>query len=183
MRGALRVLFDKKASLFWLAFLSCGGLLERTISVARAVPASPVLAWRSGAHGRSRFAMLRLNTGDGDDANDVFGRAAAGEIVHRGCDALGDGAVSFGLRESLNKLVTDIARIYIGEDEHVRLSCDGGARRFRRSDGIDDGGVELHLAVEEYLRCELVGDFAGVDDLARIVVSRRPFRRMRQQRT
>ncbi len=23
MRGALRVLFDKKASLFWLAFLSC----------------------------------------------------------------------------------------------------------------------------------------------------------------
>ena len=28
------------------------------------------------------FSSLRLNTGDGDDANDVFGRAAAGEIVH-----------------------------------------------------------------------------------------------------
>ena len=41
---------------------------------------------------------LRLHAGDGNYANDVIGRAAAGKIVYGRGDALRDGTVSLSLR-------------------------------------------------------------------------------------
>ena len=72
---------------------------------------------------------MSLNGSDGDDGNDVFGRAAAGQIIHRRIESLRDGAEGIGACKPLDQLVTDIGGIEVGEDEDVRAASDAGIRR------------------------------------------------------
>ena len=73
-------------------------------------------------------SSLGLNAGDADDADDVLGRAAAGQVVHRGGQALRNGTVRLCLGQALYQLVTDVASVQIGEDENVRFAGDRGVR-------------------------------------------------------
>lgn len=72
--------------------------------------------------GGVRLERLGLNAGDGDDADDVFSGAAAGEVVYGSGNALEDRSVGLGLAEALHELVADVRSVEIGEDQDVRLA-------------------------------------------------------------
>ena len=65
---------------------------------------------------------LSLNAGDGDNANYIFCRAATGKIVNWCSNTLKDRTVCFSLRKTLNKLVSYVSGIEVGEDEGICLA-------------------------------------------------------------
>ena len=119
--------------------------------------------------GEKLLCHLCLDSGDCDDAHDILCGAAAGQIVHRLCDALEDRAIGLGASEALDKLVADVAGLEIREDEDIGMSCNLGARCLELSHGRDEGSVELQVAVEGKLGVLLLGKLRCLLDLRRDV--------------
>src|SRR5215210_1645636 len=67
---------------------------------------------------------LRLHGRDGDGVHDVFGLAAAREVVGGAVEPLKYGADGGRAREPFGELVRDVARLQVREDEHVRAARD-----------------------------------------------------------
>ena len=60
---------------------------------------------------------------------------------------LHDGADCHATAETLCELVADVARVEVGEHEHIGVTCDGAVGGFLFPDAFDDSGVELELSV------------------------------------
>src|SRR5215469_1499383 len=68
---------------------------------------------------RRLFGGNRLDRGDGDDMDDVVGRAPAGEIVRRPSKTLENRSERDSAGETFDKFVRDVAGIKIREDKDV----------------------------------------------------------------
>src|SRR4029079_834877 len=80
----------------------------------------------------------RLEGRDGDRVDDVFGLAAAREVVGRTGEPLEDRADRGGAREPLGELVGDVARVEVWEDEDVGPAGRGRACGLARGDRGDE---------------------------------------------
>ena len=121
-------------------------------------------------------SLLRLDARDGHDAVDVVGGATTRKVVHGSGYSLRHRTVRLRLREALHQLVADVARIEVGEHEHVGLAGNRRARRLRRTHLGDDRGVELQFAVERELGSELLRDARRFYHLGSVVVLGRTVR-------
>src|SRR5688500_261483 len=79
----------------------------------------------------ARLTCLRLDRGDRDGVDDVFGLAAAGEVVAGAVEALEDRADRGAAGEAFGKFVSDVAGVQVGENKDVRAAGDAGAWSFR----------------------------------------------------
>ena len=125
---------------------------------------------------------LGLNGGDGDHADDVGGRAAARQVVHRGGDALQHGSDCLGAAQTLGDLVADVAGVEVGEDKHVGLASDRGVLCLGGRDAGNHRGVELQLAVDLQVGGKLAGLGGCLGDERGVVVDGAALARERQHR-
>src|ERR1044072_5134819 len=102
---------------------------------------------RCGLLTSSSLPRLRLHGSDGDGVNDVFGLAAAREVVGRAVESLKDWADGRRAGEPLGQFISDVAGLQVWEDEDVGAARDRGAGRFRLTDLGDERGGGLSLAV------------------------------------
>ena len=68
--------------------------------------------------------LLGLYCRDADNSGELVYAASSGQVVNRCCEALKE-AVSFGLADSLDELITDVSGLKVREDEDVSLTCNG----------------------------------------------------------
>ena len=108
--------------------------------------------------------LCSLSKGDGAGYDDILNGAASGKVADRFGEPLKNRAVRFCARQALNKLIADVARLEIGEDQGVRLSGDLGVRRFGCGDGRDDRSVELQFAFNRQGRVLLANDLRRFGD-------------------
>ena len=96
----------------------------------------------------SLLSRLRLDGGDGDGVDDVFGFAAAREVVAGFVEALQDGADGGAAGQSLGQFVGDVAGLQIGKDQHVGAAGDTLSRALSICRPRQQRGVGLQLAVD-----------------------------------
>ena len=115
-----------------------------------------------------------LAHGDGGDADDVVGLAAAREVVDGARQALEDRAEGGRAGEAFDEFVGDVARLEVGEDEDVGGAAEGAVLRLLRGDGRHEGGVGLEFAVELQAGLgrggALLGDARGLGHLVHQLV-------------
>ena len=92
---------------------------------------------------------------DADHADNIFGTAAAGQIIDRLGESLKNRAVGHGVGEPFGQFVADVAGLQIRENQHVGVAMDGATRVFAGRDVRHNGGVSLHFAVHHCIQTEL----------------------------
>src|SRR5437762_3979743 len=70
------------------------------------------------------FAGLGLDRGNRDGVDDIFGLAAAGEIVCRPIEPLQNRADRSCASEPLSQFVSNVSRLKIGKDQNIRATAD-----------------------------------------------------------
>ena len=100
--------------------------------------------------------ILRLNSGNGHDRNDIFNAAAAGQVVDRITEALADRADCLGARQTLHKLVADVARLKIREYQNVGFARNRAAGRLELADLFNGLMMMINLAAILILSKEAV---------------------------
>ena len=90
--------------------------------------------------------------------------------------------LNVGATQSLGDLVSDVAGVEVGEDEHVRMASNGRARRFGRADRGNPCGVELQLAVDGKIGGLGLHERCRAANLVDPRMLGRPFRREAQHR-
>ena len=73
----------------------------------------------------SPSGVRTLYRGDRNNTDDILCEAASRQIVYGSSDTLHNGAVSFCLSKTLNKLVADVSCVKVGEYEYVRFAGNG----------------------------------------------------------
>src|SRR4051794_36905352 len=96
----------------------------------------------------SGLTSLGLNGRDRDGIDDVIRRAATRKIVAGAIEALKDRSDRRTARKAFSKFVGDIARIEIGEDEHVCAARDWRARGLGVCHTLDQGRISLQFSVD-----------------------------------
>ena len=89
-----------------------------------------------------------LDRGQRDQVVGVVDGAAARQVVGRAGEPLQHRTDDDRAAEALGQLVTDVAGIEIGKNQHVGAAVDARIGNFLRRDGGHDGGVELHFAFD-----------------------------------
>ena len=82
----------------------------------------------------------------------------------------------------MDKLVPDVSRIDIGEDENVRLAGNRRIGSFEGAYGRHDCGIRLKLAVNLEIRCLPLRNMRGLADLIDAIAFARPIGGIREQR-
>ena len=102
------------------------------------------------------------------NAYDILGDAAAGKVIDRSSDTLGNRAVSLSLCKSLNELVADVAGVKVGEYKNVSLSGYVAAGSLGGAYGRNHSGVSLKLAVQKDVRAKLLSDSGSCQNLVNV---------------
>ena len=109
-----------------------------------------------------------MQSGDGDYAYYVADRASSRKVVDWFRESLTDRSYRFGVAETLNEFVADIAGLEVGEDKNIGATRDAALGSFELADVRHERGVELELAVNEEVGMKLVEHFGGVNDLLHV---------------
>ena len=113
--------------------------------------------------------LLGQRGGDDGHGVDLLGVAAAGEVVDRGVQTQQNGSIGVKAAQALGNLITNVARINVGENKGVGIAGHGRAGELELAHGGGDGGVELHLAVDGQVGGGSLGLGAGVAHLVHSV--------------
>ena len=105
--------------------------------------------------GRNKNSELCHTCGDDCHCVDLFGVAAAGEIINRCVESLKDRTVCSITAETLCNLVSDIAGFDQREDKCICLTCDLGIRTLGLCNLSRNRSIELELAVDDKLGINL----------------------------
>ena len=108
-------------------------------------------------------ATLGVHGGDSSDGDDIFDVVTGLENVHGSAHAQQDGTDGFGICQAREELVGDIGRVQIGEDQHIGVAdLAEGVAVFNDID--DDGGIGLHLAIDDDIGAFLAHQLDGARD-------------------
>ena len=132
-----------------------------------------------------------MKSGHSDGKNYIVRGASARKIVERLCKALADGTYRSESAQSFRDLVTDVARVYVGENKYVCASRNAASRRLYGRYRGNESGIELELSVENEIGrafichgdrfCDLVHGVGELGIVARKVIKRfrKSFRKTR----
>ena len=84
------------------------------------------------------------------------------------------------MRQALHQLVTDVARVQVGEDQAVRMPCHLAVGSLRGAHGRHHGRVGLQLAIKRQLGGKFARDGRGLGNFGLVIVFRGSVRGMRQ---
>ncbi len=110
---------------------------------------------------------MSLNSSDCNNTNNIISRATTGEVVDRTSNTLKDWSVCISTTETLNKLVTNVASLKVGEDKDVSVSGNLGEWSLEFTNLRDKSCVKLKVAVECKISVLLVSKLCGLLDQLR----------------
>ena len=121
------------------------------------------------------FRAYGLAAGHNNGFINIFGEAAAREVVDGCCEALEYGAYGLYAAETLHELVCDVAYFERGEDEYVGTTAQRAVGRLAVCYRGHEGCVGLQLAVEDECGVELVCELCGFNHLIHALALGRTF--------